>query len=90
MYTYILQYEYVDADSSRPSVLQEEKQQQKLAFERHLEEKQKEHTQLVLMNTSRKENMLNSVRQVHSRLSVIKIHFLSILCHVSHCIQNSK
>lgn len=46
------------------SVLQEEKQQQKLAFERHLEEKQKEHTQLFLMNTSHKESMLNSVRQV--------------------------
>lgn len=46
----------------------EEKQQQKLAFERHLEEKQKEHTQLMLMNTSRKENMLNSVRQEQERL----------------------
>lgn len=46
------------------SVLQEEKQQQKIAFERHLEEKQKEHTQLFLMNTSHKESMLNSVRQV--------------------------
>ncbi|KAI3361996.1 hypothetical protein L3Q82_012199, partial [Scortum barcoo] len=46
-----------------PSVLQEQKQQEKLAFERHLEEKQKEHTQLLLMNNSRKENILNSVRQ---------------------------
>ncbi|XP_041816474.1 E3 ubiquitin-protein ligase LRSAM1 [Chelmon rostratus] len=46
----------------------EQKQQQKLAFERHLEEKQKEQTQLILMNTSRKENMLNSVRQEQERL----------------------
>lgn len=43
---------------------QVQKQQEKLAFERHFEEKQKEHTQLLLMNTSRKENILNSVRQV--------------------------
>ena len=50
-------------------VPQEEKNQQKLAFERHLEEKQKEHTQLMLMNTSRKANILNSVRQVHSMLT---------------------
>lgn len=48
------------------SVLQEEKQQQKLDFERHLEEKQKEHMQLYLMNTTHKESMLNSVRQVCS------------------------
>ncbi|KAM3599799.1 uncharacterized protein V6R79_011854 [Siganus canaliculatus] len=40
----------------------EQKQQEKLAFERHLEERQKEHTQLMLMNNSRKEDMLNSVR----------------------------
>lgn len=53
------------------SVFQEEKQQQKLAFERHLEEKQKEHTQLLLMNTSRKENMLNSVRQVCSVFATV-------------------
>ncbi|KAM9338609.1 E3 ubiquitin-protein ligase LRSAM1 [Symphorus nematophorus] len=45
-----------------------QKQQEKLAFERHLEQKQKEHTQLVLMNTSRKENMLNSVRQEQERV----------------------
>lgn len=49
---------------SYASVLQEEKQQQKIDFERHLEEKQKEHTQLFLMNTAHKESMLNSVRQV--------------------------
>ncbi|XP_034048319.1 E3 ubiquitin-protein ligase LRSAM1 isoform X2 [Thalassophryne amazonica] len=46
----------------------EQKQQEKLAFERHLEEQQKEQTQLVLMSTSRKENMLNSVRQEQERL----------------------
>ncbi|XP_073334221.1 E3 ubiquitin-protein ligase LRSAM1 [Pagrus major] len=46
----------------------EEKNQQKLAFERHLEEKQKEHTQLMLMNTSRKANILHSVRQEQERV----------------------
>uniref|UniRef100_A0A8C4GRN9 RING-type domain-containing protein n=1 Tax=Dicentrarchus labrax TaxID=13489 RepID=A0A8C4GRN9_DICLA len=45
-----------------------QKQQQKLAFERQLEKKKNEHTQLILMNTSRKENMLNSVRQEQERL----------------------
>ncbi|XP_036972970.1 E3 ubiquitin-protein ligase LRSAM1 isoform X2 [Acanthopagrus latus] len=48
----------------------EEKNQQKLAFERHLEEKQKEHTQLMLMNTSRKANILNSVRQEQERVEL--------------------
>uniref|UniRef100_UPI0037E7E081 E3 ubiquitin-protein ligase LRSAM1 isoform X2 n=1 Tax=Semicossyphus pulcher TaxID=241346 RepID=UPI0037E7E081 len=47
-----------------------QKQQEKLAFERHLEEKQKEHTQLLLMNTSRKENMLHSVRQEQERVEL--------------------
>uniref|UniRef100_A0A667WVA2 Leucine rich repeat and sterile alpha motif containing 1 n=1 Tax=Myripristis murdjan TaxID=586833 RepID=A0A667WVA2_9TELE len=46
----------------------EQKQQEKLAFERHLEEKQKEHTQLLLMNNSRKEDILLSVRQEQERL----------------------
>ncbi|XP_076614091.1 E3 ubiquitin-protein ligase LRSAM1 [Chaetodon auriga] len=46
----------------------EQKQQQKLAFERHLVEKQNEQTQLILLNASRKENMLNSVRQEQERL----------------------
>ncbi|XP_061554065.1 E3 ubiquitin-protein ligase LRSAM1 isoform X3 [Phycodurus eques] len=45
-----------------------QKQQEKLAFERHREEKQNEHTQLLLMNTSRKVNILNSVRQEQERL----------------------
>ncbi|KAA8584688.1 hypothetical protein FQN60_008473 [Etheostoma spectabile] len=48
----------------------EQKQQSKLAFERHLEEKKKEHTQLVLMNSSHKENILNSVRQERLELEV--------------------
>lgn len=48
----------------------EEKNQQKLAFERHLEEKQKEHTQLMLMNNSRKANILNSVRQEQERVEL--------------------
>lgn len=46
----------------------EQKHQEKIAFERQLEEKQKEHTQLLLMNTSRKENILNSVRQEQERV----------------------
>ncbi|XP_056146953.1 E3 ubiquitin-protein ligase LRSAM1 [Lampris incognitus] len=46
----------------------EQRQQEKLAFERLLEEKQKDHAQLLLMNTSRKENMLHSVRQEQERL----------------------
>ncbi|XP_061836602.1 E3 ubiquitin-protein ligase LRSAM1 isoform X2 [Nerophis lumbriciformis] len=45
-----------------------QKQREKLAFERHREEKQNEHTQLLLMNTSRKVNILNSVRQEQERL----------------------
>uniref|UniRef100_A0A3B5KXD4 RING-type domain-containing protein n=1 Tax=Xiphophorus couchianus TaxID=32473 RepID=A0A3B5KXD4_9TELE len=39
------------------------KLQEKLAFERHLEEKHREHTQLLLMNNSHKENILNSDQQ---------------------------
>lgn len=46
----------------------EQKLQEKLAFERHLEEKQREHTQLLLMNNSHKENILNSVRQDQERV----------------------
>uniref|UniRef100_A0AAX7TUC4 RING-type domain-containing protein n=1 Tax=Astatotilapia calliptera TaxID=8154 RepID=A0AAX7TUC4_ASTCA len=49
-------------------VLQEQKQQEKLAFEKHLEEKQREHTQLVMMKNSNKENILNSVRQEQERV----------------------
>lgn len=48
----------------------EQKHQEKLDFERHLEEKKKEHTQLLLMNNSRKENILNSVRQEQERLEL--------------------
>ncbi|XP_071321699.1 E3 ubiquitin-protein ligase LRSAM1 [Trachinotus anak] len=46
----------------------QQKQEEKLAFERHLEERQKEHTQLLLSNSFRKENILNSVRQEQERL----------------------
>uniref|UniRef100_A0A3P8VQN4 Leucine rich repeat and sterile alpha motif containing 1 n=1 Tax=Cynoglossus semilaevis TaxID=244447 RepID=A0A3P8VQN4_CYNSE len=41
----------------------EQKQKEKIAFERHLEERQKEHTQLVLMSSSFKENILNSEQE---------------------------
>uniref|UniRef100_A0A673YAD8 Leucine rich repeat and sterile alpha motif containing 1 n=1 Tax=Salmo trutta TaxID=8032 RepID=A0A673YAD8_SALTR len=49
---------------------QEQKHQEKLAFERQLEEKQKEHHQLLLMNNSHKENILLSVRQEQERLEL--------------------
>ncbi|PWA24052.1 hypothetical protein CCH79_00019148 [Gambusia affinis] len=48
----------------------EQKLQEKLAFERHLEEKHREHTQLLLMNNSHKENILNSVRQDQQRVEL--------------------
>ncbi|KAK5878471.1 hypothetical protein CesoFtcFv8_023871 [Champsocephalus esox] len=48
----------------------EQKQQEKLAFEWQLEEKKKQHTQIMLMNNSRKENILVSVRQEQERLEL--------------------
>ncbi|KAF3848693.1 hypothetical protein F7725_015190 [Dissostichus mawsoni] len=48
----------------------EQKQQEKLAFEWQLEEKKKEHTQIMLMNNSRKENILISVRQAEKECRV--------------------
>ncbi|XP_072228108.1 E3 ubiquitin-protein ligase LRSAM1 [Leuresthes tenuis] len=48
----------------------EQKQQEKLAFEWHLEQKQREHTQLLLMNNVHKENILNSVRQEQERVEL--------------------
>ncbi|MBN3323901.1 LRSM1 ligase, partial [Atractosteus spatula] len=44
----------------------ERKQMEKLEFERRLEEEQREQTELVLQNSSRKEDMLQSVKQVTS------------------------
>uniref|UniRef100_A0A7N9AZF4 Leucine rich repeat and sterile alpha motif containing 1 n=1 Tax=Mastacembelus armatus TaxID=205130 RepID=A0A7N9AZF4_9TELE len=46
----------------------EQKRQETLAFEHHLQEKQREYAQLLLMNTSHKENILYSVRQEQERL----------------------
>uniref|UniRef100_W5M3M5 Leucine rich repeat and sterile alpha motif containing 1 n=1 Tax=Lepisosteus oculatus TaxID=7918 RepID=W5M3M5_LEPOC len=43
----------------------ERKQMEKLEFERRLEEEQREQTELVLQNSSRKEDMLQSVRQLN-------------------------
>ena len=43
---------------------QEQKQQEKLDFERQLDERQKEHTQLLFMNNSHKEDVLHSVKLV--------------------------
>ncbi|KAM4527439.1 E3 ubiquitin-protein ligase LRSAM1 [Odontesthes bonariensis] len=48
----------------------EQKRQEKLAFEWQLEQKQKEHTQLLLMNNIHKENILNSVRQEQERVEL--------------------
>ncbi|XP_059213515.1 E3 ubiquitin-protein ligase LRSAM1 [Centropristis striata] len=48
----------------------EQKHQAKLDFERHLEQKKDEHTQFILMNHSRKENILHSVRQEQERLEL--------------------
>ncbi|XP_055009333.1 E3 ubiquitin-protein ligase LRSAM1 isoform X2 [Boleophthalmus pectinirostris] len=46
----------------------EQKHQERLAFEQHLEEKHREHTQLLLLNNSLKENILNSVRQEQEKI----------------------
>ncbi|KAJ8346410.1 hypothetical protein SKAU_G00278110 [Synaphobranchus kaupii] len=46
----------------------EQKQQEKVEFERRLEEEQREHTQLFLQNNSRKEDILQSVKQEQERL----------------------
>uniref|UniRef100_A0A8C9VV32 Leucine rich repeat and sterile alpha motif containing 1 n=1 Tax=Scleropages formosus TaxID=113540 RepID=A0A8C9VV32_SCLFO len=46
----------------------EQKQQEKLEFERRLDEEQREHTQLFLLNHSRKEDILQSVKQEQERL----------------------
>ncbi|KAL4609353.1 E3 ubiquitin-protein ligase LRSAM1 [Arapaima gigas] len=46
----------------------EQKQQEKLEFERQLEEEQREHTQLFLLNHSRKEDILQSVKEEQERL----------------------
>ncbi|RXN10340.1 E3 ubiquitin- ligase LRSAM1 [Labeo rohita] len=46
----------------------EQKQLEKLIFEKDLEEKQREHTQLLLLNNSRKEDVLQSVKMEQQRL----------------------
>ncbi|KAJ8286528.1 hypothetical protein GJAV_G00040180 [Gymnothorax javanicus] len=46
----------------------EQKQLEKMEFERRLGEEQREHTQLFLLNSSRKEDMLLSVKQEQERL----------------------
>ncbi|XP_010887998.3 E3 ubiquitin-protein ligase LRSAM1 [Esox lucius] len=48
----------------------EQRNHEKLVFERQLEEKQKEHHQLLLMNNSYKENILMSVKQEQERLEL--------------------
>ncbi|XP_031433389.1 E3 ubiquitin-protein ligase LRSAM1 isoform X2 [Clupea harengus] len=46
----------------------DEKNREKLLFEQDLEEKRREHTQLVYLNNSHKENILLSVREQQERL----------------------
>ncbi|KAJ8386712.1 hypothetical protein AAFF_G00166610 [Aldrovandia affinis] len=46
----------------------EQKHQEKLAFERRLEEQQREHTEMFLLNSSHKEGVLLSVKQEQERL----------------------
>ncbi|XP_060697267.1 E3 ubiquitin-protein ligase LRSAM1 isoform X2 [Hemiscyllium ocellatum] len=46
----------------------EQKQQEKLDFERRLNEEQRERTQLILLNTSQKEQVLMSVKQEQGKL----------------------
>ncbi|CAL8386895.1 unnamed protein product [Boreogadus saida] len=46
----------------------EQKQQEKLDFERQLDERQKEHTHLLFMNNSHKEDVLHSVKLDRERL----------------------
>ncbi|XP_056123378.1 E3 ubiquitin-protein ligase LRSAM1 isoform X2 [Rhinichthys klamathensis goyatoka] len=48
----------------------EQKQLEKLTFEKDLEEKQREHTQLLLLNNSRKEDVLMSVKLEQERLEL--------------------
>ncbi|KAG1959068.1 E3 ubiquitin-protein ligase LRSAM1 [Pimephales promelas] len=48
----------------------EQKQLEKLTFEKDLEEKQREHTQLLLLNNSRKEDVLMSVKLEQERLAL--------------------
>jgi len=43
---------------------QEQKQQEKLDFEKRLNEEQRERTQLIMQNNSQKEQVLMSVREV--------------------------
>ncbi|XP_051957614.1 E3 ubiquitin-protein ligase LRSAM1 [Xyrauchen texanus] len=48
----------------------EQKQLEKLNFEKELEEKQREHTQLLFLNNSHKEDVLMSVKQDQERLEL--------------------
>ncbi|TRZ00597.1 hypothetical protein DNTS_006466 [Danionella cerebrum] len=48
----------------------EQKQMEKLVFEKDLEEKQREHAKLLVLNNSLKENVLMSVKLEHERLEL--------------------
>uniref|UniRef100_A0A8C5FTW9 RING-type domain-containing protein n=1 Tax=Gadus morhua TaxID=8049 RepID=A0A8C5FTW9_GADMO len=67
-FTSILGVSHPCVDTSSLRRHQEQKQQEKLAFERQLDERQKEHTHLLFMNNSHKEDVLNSVKLERERL----------------------
>ncbi|XP_051513454.1 E3 ubiquitin-protein ligase LRSAM1-like isoform X2 [Myxocyprinus asiaticus] len=60
----------VDCVDGEEMAWQEQKQLEKLIFEKELEEKQREHTQLLFLNNSRKEDVLMSVKQEQERLEL--------------------
>ena len=70
-FTSILGVSHPCVDTSSLRRHQEQKQQEKLAFERQLDERQKEHTQLLFMNNSHKEDVLNSVKLVPLHLGLL-------------------
>lgn len=59
------QIKYMDYEKRK-----EQKQQEKVIFEKELEEKQREHTQLLFLNNSRKEDALLFVKQEQERLEL--------------------
>ncbi|XP_041098608.1 E3 ubiquitin-protein ligase LRSAM1 isoform X2 [Polyodon spathula] len=57
----------------------EQKNLEKLEFERRLGEEQREHAQLILLNNSQKEDVLHSVKQEHQRLEAGLCHQQRVL-----------
>ncbi|MGH0168030.1 UNVERIFIED_CONTAM: hypothetical protein FKN15_062578 [Acipenser sinensis] len=73
----------VDGGSSSPvqeeTNWQEQKNLEKLEFERRLGEEQREHAQLIQLNNSHKEDVLHSVRQEHQQLEAGLCHQRRVL-----------